>query len=387
MNWSKKDITNICKIVAFGVVLYWALGNIQLISNIFHTLAGILKPFIIGIAIAFIVNIPMNIFEKRLFKTRKKDKKGKRIIEEKPSKLKRIASILLALIIIIAVIVVITYLVVPEVIDVISEMISYLPELLTDSKNIISELANKHPEVSDTLATLQSNLENINSEMMKNLTTIGTTIVTSSFGVISSTVKGVLNTVIAIIFAIYILLGKEKIFESLKKILYAFVKKDMADKIYKIAKISKESFYNFVTGQFTECLILGTLCAIGMLILKMPYAATVGALVAVTAFIPIVGAFIGGFIGVVLLLPIAFEKALAFLIFFIILQQIEGNVIYPKVVGNKVGLPGIIVLIAVTIGSAIGGIVGMVICLPITSVLYTLLNEFVEKKNKINQGE
>ena len=119
----------------------------------------------------------------------------------------------------------------------------------------------------------------------------------------------------------------------------------------------------------------------------MPYAATVGALVAVTAFIPIVGAFIGGFIGVVLLLPIAFEKALAFLIFFIILQQIEGNVIYPKVVGNKVGLPGIIVLIAVTIGSAIGGIVGMVICLPITSVLYTLLNEFVEKKNKINQYE
>lgn len=387
MNWTKKDIINICKIVGFGVILYWALGNIQLISGVFHTLAGILKPFIIGIAIAFIVNIPMNIFEKKLFKSRKKNKKGKRILEQKTSKLKRIVSILLSLIIIIAVIVGITYLVVPEVIDVIYEMIAYLPEVLTDSKNIISELASEHPEVSGTLATLQSNLENINSELMKNLTTIGTTIVTSSFGVISSTVKGVLNVVIAIIFAIYILLGKEKIFESLKKILYAFVKKDLADKIYKIATISKESFYNFVTGQFTECLILGSLCAIGMLILKMPYAATVGALVAVTAFIPIVGAFIGGFIGVILLLPISFEKALAFLIFFIILQQIEGNVIYPKVVGNKVGLPGIIVLIAVTIGSAIGGIVGMVICLPITSVLYTLLNEFVEKKNTINQEE
>lgn len=379
MNWSKKDIVNICKIVAFGVVLYWLLTNISVIGGFFNTIANILKPFIMGIAIAFVINIPMNFFEKKFAK---KNKKNKKHIKAEPSKLKRICSILLSLIIIIAVIMVIVYLVVPEVVDVIAEMIAYLPELLTNSKQIISEMAGKHPEVSDMLVTIQANLESINSNLITYLTTFGTTIVTSSFGVISSTVKGVLNIVIAIIFAVYILLGKEKIFRSMKKIVYAIFNEKLANKIYKIGIISKDSFYNFVTGQFTECLILGILCVIGMIIFKIPYAATVGALVTLTAFIPIVGAFIGGFIGVILLLPIAFEKALTFLIFFIILQQIEGNIIYPKVVGDKVGLPGIIVLFAVTVGSAIGGIIGMIICLPITSVLYTLFNEFVDKRSK-----
>ena len=148
----------------------------------------------------------------------------------------------------------------------------------------------------------------------------------------------------------------------------------------KLINLSKNAFYNFVTGQFTECIILGTLCALGMLILRLPYSVTVGTLVAITAFIPIVGAFIGGFIGVILLLPISFTKALVFLIFFIILQQTENNVIYPRVVGNSVGLPGIIVLLAISIGGTLGGAFGMIISLPVTSVIYVLLQASTNRR-------
>lgn len=377
MNWTKKDIINICKIVAFGIILYWALGNLEMLGGVFVTICNILKPFIVGIAIAFVINIPMTLFEKKIFRSRKKKKKI-----EKVSKTKRLLSIVLSLIILMVIFIGIIFLVIPELIDVIGEVIAYLPVLLSDTKGIIKQLIIDYPEIEGTLVAIQSNLENFNTEMIKELTTLGTNLVTSSFGVISSTVRWILNIVIAIIFAIYILMGKEKIFLQLKRILYACADKKVADTIYKIGKISKESFYNFVTGQFIECIILGTLCAVGMLILRIPYSATIGALVAVTAFIPIVGALIGGFIGVVLLLPISLNKAIIFVIFFVILQQTENNLIYPRVVGNKVGVPGVLVLIAVAIGSSLGGVVGMVIGLPITSVLYTLLKEFTIKRLK-----
>ena len=175
-------------------------------------------------------------------------------------------------------------------------------------------------------------------------------------------------------------MSKEKLMIQLKRMTYAFFKEETAKKICKISKLSKESFYNFVTGQFIECIILGSLCAIGMAILRIPYAATVGTLVAATAIIPIIGAMIGGVIGAILILPISLNKAILFVIFFIILQQTENNVIYPKVVGSKVGVPGILVLIAVTIGGSLGGAVGMIICLPITSVLYTLLRASTNRR-------
>ena len=381
MNWNKKDIINICKIVAFGIILFWALQNLGSIYSVFSILCGILKPFIIGIAIAFIVNIPMTILEKKVFVSRKK-KKNQKNKEEKISKPKRALCMLLSFIIIIFVIVGIIFLVIPELINVLGDTISDLPGIFNELRNNITQAATEHPEYADNFKLIQSKIENFNTEILKELTSIGTTVVASSFGFISSTISWIFNFVISIIFSIYILMGKEKMVLQLKRIIYASMKNEVADQVCKLAKLSGESFYNFLTGQFIECLILGSLCAIGMLILRIPYAATIGSLVAVTAFIPIVGALIGGLVGVVLLLSVSFQKALIFLIFFIILQQIEGNVIFPKVVGSKVGVPGALVLIAIAIGGSVGGIVGMVICLPITSVLYTLLREFTDKKLK-----
>ena len=381
MNWNKKDIINMCKVVAVGILLYWALENLGSIYNVFKVLCEILKPFIMGIAIAFVVNIPMTIFEKKVFVLKKKDKKKKNE-EEKVSKLKRVFCIIISFIIIIIGIIGIIFLVIPELINVLGDTISGLPALFSDSKGYLSKIANDHPEFSDNLKIIQANIENFNTEVIKELTSIATGLVTSSFGIISSTISMILNLLIAIIFSIYILMGKEKMILQLKRITYATMKNEIADKVCKIATLSRDSFYNFVTGQFIECIILGSLCAIGMIILRIPYAATIGGLVALTAFIPIVGALIGGFVGVILLLSISLKKSITFLIFFIILQQIEGNIIYPKVVGGKVGVPGALVLIALAIGNSIGGVVGMVMCLPITSVLYTLLKEFTDRRLK-----
>jgi predicted PurR-regulated permease PerM len=380
MNWSKKDIVNICKIVAFGIILYWVLNNIGMFGTAFGTLCNILSPFIWGAAIAFVINIPMTIFEKKIFVKKKKTKKKSEV--QSVSKVKRIICILLSLIIIILIIIGVIFLVIPEIINVIGEIIAYLPQLLTDAKDVIKQLAIDYPEIEGSLASFQTNLESFNSEVIKELTTMGTNLLTSSFGVISSTISVIIKFFIAIIFATYILIDKEKISLQLTKILYAFLNEKTANKICEIARISRKAFNNFITGQFTECIILGALCTIGMLILRLPYSTTVGVLVAITAFIPIVGALIGGIIGVILLLPISLTKAITFLVFFVILQQIENNLIYPRVVGNSVGVPGLIVLIAITIGGALFGAIGMVVALPLTSVLYTLFCDLTDKKLK-----
>lgn len=379
MNWSKKDIINICKIVAFGIILYWALQNMGIIGNGFKVIFTILSPFIWGAAIAFVINIPMTIFENKVFKSRKK----KKTQVEKVSKLKRVISIILSLAIIIIILIGVVFLIIPELINVISNLIQiHLPKLFVQIRDLTNQAIIDYPQISDTLTNLQKNLESVNSEIIKELTTLGTSLVTSSFGVISSAVSVIFKMVVAIIFVFYILMSKEKLVTNLKKMTYAFMDKKKADRICEITRLSRESFYNFITGQLMECIILGTLCAIGMMILRLPYSATIGALVAITAFIPIVGALIGGAIGAILILPISLKKAIIFVIFFIILQQTENNIIYPRVVGSRVGVPGILVLLAVTIGGSLGGAIGMIICLPITSVLYTLLRASTNKRLK-----
>ena len=388
MNWDKKDIINICKIVAFGIILYWLLQNLAGFGNAFKNLCGILSPFIVGAAIAFVVNIPMTLLEIRKIRLVKKKKKKLRRIkfedtlqeERKVSKWKRLVSILISLIIIILIIVGVVFLVIPELINVIGNIINYLPELVNNLAHLTKKTIEDYPSIETTLTNLQINFESFSREMITELTALGKGVVTSSFGVISSSIRFVIDLVVSIIFAVYILMGKERIVSYLKKITYAFCRKDVADWIWKVSRLSKVAFYNFITGQFTECIILGSLCAIGMLILRLPYSATVGIIVGVTAVIPIVGAIVGALIGFVLLLSISAKSAFIFVVFFVILQQIENNLIYPKVVGSSVGVPGILVLVAVTIGGALGGAIGMIVSLPITSVLYTLLNESTKRR-------
>ena len=212
MNWDKKDIIYICRILAFGIILYWLLQNLGIIGNTFKNLCDILSPFIIGGAIAFVVNIPMTLLESRQINFKKvKGKKTRRIVFEKNifsdrkiPKARRLFSILLSLIIIFLIIVGIIFLIIPELLKVLTNIINYIPQILNNIKELATHLIEEHPEVADIITNIQINLESFSKEMVKELTTVGTSLVTSSFGVITSTISFVLNLVLAIIFAIYI---------------------------------------------------------------------------------------------------------------------------------------------------------------------------------------
>ena len=212
----------------------------------------------------------------------------------------------------------------------------------------------------------------------------GIKLLTSSISVITNVFSGIATFFIAIFFAMYILIDKEKLKEQTKKLIKAYLGEKRAEKIINVGRISNNIFRSFFTVQCLEATILGVLCILGMLILRIPYAVPIGVLVGVTALIPVVGCFIGIIIGAILILSINPVKVITFIIFVLILQQVEGNVIYPRVVGSSVGLPGMWVLVAVSVGGSLGGILGMLIGVPIASIIYTLVKKDVNKKlNKV----
>ena len=380
MELNKQNIKKICIIVAFGVGLYWLLQNISIIGDTFSTVGSIIFPFILGACIAFVLNIPMTIIEKKWLKDRKS--KNGRI---KKTRWKRPVSIILSIVIVIGIIALLINYIVPELINVINIFISRIPDTMEYLQTMISDLMNNYSNVGTKIMELEIDFESISNDAIEMLKNLGTSIVSSSFGIVINVLSGIVTFFVAIIFSIYILLNKEKLARQVKKLIYAYFSEEKANRILEISRLSNNTFNKFITGQCTEALILGLLCTIGMLVFGIPYAATIGCLVAFTALIPIVGAFIGGAVGFILILSVSPIKAFIFIVFLIILQQIEGNVIYPKVVGDSVGLPGMWVLVAITIGGSLWGIVGMLIGLPIVSVIYTILrnntNRRLEEKN------
>lgn len=372
----KKEVIKIIKIVLIAIFAYWLLNNLSVIGKVVGNLMHILFPFILGAVLAFIFNIPMSYFEK-FFKNRRKSKKK--------AKFDRAISIILSILVFLIIIVFIFRLIIPQLVNVCELLIEKTPYYLKESKGIATNLL-ENEDIKNAIQNI-----NIDTEKIKNQSIDGAvSLLTSSLEIIGGIFSGVTNLIISIIFAIYMLISKEKIRKLTKNIIYAYIPEDKAKNIIKILRLSRDTFRKFITGQCIEACILGSLCAIGMLILNIPYAITIGVLVGVTAIVPIVGAFLGVIIGAVLIVSVEPIKAVVFIIFFLILQQIEGNLIYPKVVGNSVGMPGLLVLFAVTVGGSLCGIVGMLLGLPIVSILYTMLKEDVGKrleqkgKNNVN---
>lgn len=353
------------------LVGYWIVNNLNILGNLFSMLLNILSPFIIGGCLAFILNIPMSFFEKKLSK--KRTKKGKK---KSNKKLLRIVSMVLAILVILFVFTLIITLIVPELVNIVKMLIDNIPFYTEELSKIIEQYGDSLPDINSILQETNFDAE----EMKTQIATQISSILTSSISVIGNIVSAVANFFIGIIFAVYILMDKDKLQNQAKKILYAYLSKEKADKIMKIGRVSNSTFKNFFTVQCLEATILGVLCIIGMLILGIPYAIPIGILIGVTALIPIVGAFIGVIIGAILILSVEPIKVITFVVFFLILQQIEGNLIYPRVVGNSVGLPGMWVLVAVTVGGSLGGILGMLLGVPIASIIYTLLKEDVNMK-------
>lgn len=381
MKLDKENTKQILKIVVIAIVLFIALLNIQVVWGGIKYFIDIISPFIWGLAIAFVLNIFMTIYENKVFNSTKNKNTSKRVNQKnkkKTNSLKRTASIILSIITIIAVITIILILIIPQFFEVIKNLISNIPNFLEDTKNFAIDITKRIPEVNNFIQSIQINTDTIKTSLMDISKNVLDITITQASNLIST----IFNFIIAVVFAVYILANKEGLKVQAKKFIYARLDKEKADYVLKVSRLARDSFRSFLTGQAKEAIILGSLCALGMFVLGIPYAGPIGALTAITAFVPIVGAFISGFIGAVLIVAVDPIKAIIFLIFIVVLQQVEGNLIYPHVVGKNIGLPSIWVLVAITIGGSLFGIMGMIVGLPVVSIIYAIVSENTNKKLK-----
>ena len=348
--------------MVFGALLVLAVMYSNLLVGGIALAFDIAKPFIIGGVIAFILNLPMKAIEEKLLK-KWQGKTGK--------KLKRPVSMLLAIILVLVIVTLVLVTVVPQISGTISLLGSKIPAFLEDAVVKLGQLAKDYPELEEQVVALQ-NLE-INWD----------SITESAFGFL---IGGVVNVVVAFIFALYILSQKEKLSNQGKRIVSAYCSEKVEKNVLKVFSLLYKNFSSFITGQCLEAVILGALFVIAMSIFRMPYAFMIGVLIAFTALVPVVGAFIGCGVGAFLILIEDPIMALWFVVMFLIIQQVEGNLIYPRVVGNSVGLPSIWVLMAVSLGGSLFGVTGMLFFIPLLATIYTLFRESVNDRNLRKKG-
>ena len=371
MNLNKENLKKIRGLIVFTVILLIALWNYSLILDVLGQGVGIVYPFLLGGAIAFVINVPMSFFEEKLFQNQMM--KNKKVAQ----RLARPVSLIITLIVVVSVIGLVVFGVLPKLGDTFISIGKGIQSFMPKAQSWAEEIFHNNKEIKEWLDSLTLDWDKIINEVVKFFTSGASSVLGSTFVVARRIASGITTFVIAFVFACYILLQKEKLNIQIRKVMYAYMKEDLVKKVLDVCSLSYRTFSNFLTGQCLEAVILGTMFVICMGILQMPYAMLIGVLIAFTALIPIFGAFIGCVVGAFLILTVAPMKALVFVIMFLILQQIEGNLIYPRVVGSSVGLPSIWVLAAVSIGGSLMGIVGMLIFIPLMSVFYALFREVV----------
>lgn len=372
MDLNKKNMKNIMLLIVFAVLFYVGVQRVESVAAGLSFVVSIVFPFLLGAAMAFILNVPMSFMEKRLFPKAK----------GKTKKLKRPVCLVLAILFVVAILWIVLLVVIPEVASTVTSLSANIEAALVKLQKWAMDIFEDNQQIEVWIASLQFDWDGIIQTAFGFLKNGAGNVLNSTMTVAKTVINSVMNFCVAFVFACYILLQKEKLAVQIRKILYAFFSKKVVTKVLDIASLSYKTFANFVTGQCCEAVILGTMFFISMSILRFPYALLVGVLIAFTALIPIFGAFIGCFLGTFLILVADPMKAIAFVILFLVLQQVEGNLIYPHVVGGSVGLPSIWVLVAVTVGGSLMGIVGMLVFIPICSVLYALFREMVYKRLK-----
>ena len=375
MEFSREKIRQIRRLMLLAAFLVLVLIYSEVVFQGIAFLWGILSPFLVGGAIAFVLNIPMRaIEEKLLFRWRGKS----------AGRLKRPVSMVLSLVTVVFIITVVVVTVVPQVATTAAEVGKKIPAFLDEMIEELDKLTKKYPELAkqvSNLEQLEMNWESILNSIFDFLKNGAGDMLNSTVNVASGIISGVVNAVISFIFALYILSQKENLADQGRRILAAYLPEAFCGRTQEIFSLLYRNFSSFITGQCLEAVILGVMFVIALTIFGMPYALMVGVLIAFTALIPIVGAFIGCAVGAFLILIDNPLLALWFIILFLVLQQIEGNLIYPKVVGNSVGLPAIWVLMAVSVGGSLFGVAGMLLFIPLMSSCYALLRESVNRRN------
>ena len=371
MKTGRKLSRNIFFAAVGCIVLYWLLFNPDRVKSVFGFFKSLLAPFALGAGLAFVVNVPMRFFENKLLRF------------EKPG-LRRGLAILMTFAVLALVLFLIVQLLLPQLASTLETLVAKLPGFVYRVKEYVENFLNSNPQIMEWVVA-NTDFENMDwmSYVEKLIAWVSdgvTNIVGSAFVAIGNVFTALFNGVIAFVFAMYCLFRKEILARQGRKLIYAFLPEKFCDETVRILRLTATTFTNFLSGQCLEALILGVMFAIAMLIFRMPYVPLVSVLVAVTALVPIVGAFVGCGLGAFFILVDNPVKALWFVVMFLVIQQIEGNVVYPKVVGKSVGLPGMWVLLAVALGGNLMGVAGMFIMIPVVSVAYTLLREVTNKR-------
>ncbi len=374
MNVDWKQIRQWVIIIASGIILYWGLEHLEVVSGVIGNVIGMLSPFLIGAAVAFILRRPLARIEGCLLK----------LSEFKEfaflKKVSRILAIILTFLLFVAVMILVIFLVVPEFVHALMVLVSSVEQFVKQLQTNPQEWGFISEQIAQWIGGLELDWAQMANDL-KNWVISGAGIVLDgTVNVVSSAVSGMTTTVMALIFTVYLLLQKETLARQSKKLIRAILPEKKAESLLEILTMAGDTFSNFFTGQILEAAILGTMFFVTMTLLGFPHALVISVLIGVLALIPIFGAFIGCAVGVFLILMVEPMQALWFVVLFLLLQQIEGNLIYPKVVGNSVGLPSIWVLLAVTVGGSAMGVLGMILFIPGFSVIYKLLARWTNRR-------
>lgn len=357
-------------------MLYIAITYWKPVQGVLSTLISAAFPLITGAVIAYFVNILMTFYE-RHFLT--KSKKAFVLKARRP------LCMVGAFLTIILLVTIIMQTVVPQLVSCVGVILAELPGALSYLTAQIAKLNILPQDIENFLNEIdwQSRI----GEIIEVLTSSLGDIVNVAYKAVTGVFSGIVTGLLSIIFSVYLLLGKDKLKNQAKRLANRYLKESWCTKIFYVVNILDDSFHGFFVGQVTEAFILGALCTVGMLIFRFPYAAMIGALVGFSSLVPIVGSFFGAFVGAFMILTVSPMQALGFLIFIVVLQQLEGNLIYPKVVGRTIGLPSLWVLAAVTIGGGISGVAGMLVGVPLAATVYRIVKDDVDGKSILTKSE
>ena len=375
MDLGDLSIKKIRELIVFTALLVVALWKFDVVLDVLKTIGQIIFPFILGGAIVFVINVPMSFLEKKIFENVKKENKAAR-------KLARPVSLLLTIVLVVGVIALVMIGVIPQLTKTMGSLMINITDFIPQIKIWIRDFFHDNREIMKLVDQVQFKPDQAIRWGISLLGNGAGNMMNTTVSAVGSVVSGLATFFIAFSFACYVLFQKEKLHVQIRKVLFAFLPKQKADAFLKVCSLTYRTFANFLTGQCLEAVILGCMFVVTLSILRMPYALLIGVLIAFTALIPIFGAFIGCAVGSFLIFMVSPKQAIIFIIVFLVLQQIEGNLIYPHVVGESVGLPSIWVLAAVTIGGNLMGIVGMLVFIPLLSVVYTIFRKVVYQRLK-----
>lgn len=369
---NRKNLLKLFLIAIGCIFVYWLLYAPERVSGLANTVSDVAAPFVFGGVLAFVLNVPMRAIENNLLK------------KIKNNTFKRVLAVVITFFAMLLVVGLVFWLLIPQIIKTINSLVPSLYTFFTNAQKFVYNFLGERPELMDWLTT-NTDFENIKWDTLlkDGLAVFGNSvsaIISGAVSALSSIFSGVFDALVATVFSVYCLFQKETLARQGRKLLYAFVKEQTADKIVRVMRLTNSTFSNFLSGQCVEVCILGAMFAVCMAIFRMPYIPLISVVIAVTAFIPIVGAWVGCVLGAFLILVVNPMLAVWFVVMFLIIQQIENNMIYPRVVGTSVGLSGMWVLVAVSVGGELMGVAGMFLMIPVASVIYTLVRELTNKK-------